>query len=310
MLTKRIVTLLLILSLSTFVFNQQTLADVQSNSIEYCPVYDPLKIFDGGEYYSVSWYPSNITWGFAQQEISGLGSQWGQNSAKISREPSKLEREIIKEAFQSWDRALDTIQFTESVNPRIEIGFIEGGNHSFIYNWLFRQSTDSKKFINQGSIGFNSLDTKIINEGYFSAVAHRRIANILGMGFIETSNPNDSVVKGDLDYIYNRTKGLSLKNIGSRYIPTNYEIGLLRSLYGESTCPSTFGLQFDVERAQQAKVNADLEEARKNFEDAKARADVEAKTTTKKLTISCVKGKTVKKVTAINPRCPSGYKKS
>jgi len=29
----------------------------------------------------------------------------------------------------------------------------------------------------------------------------------------------------------------------------------------------------------------------------------------KKVTITCVKGKLTKKVTAINPKCPSGYKK-
>jgi hypothetical protein len=29
----------------------------------------------------------------------------------------------------------------------------------------------------------------------------------------------------------------------------------------------------------------------------------------KKITIQCVKGKTVKKVTAVKPKCPSGYKK-
>jgi hypothetical protein len=32
-------------------------------------------------------------------------------------------------------------------------------------------------------------------------------------------------------------------------------------------------------------------------------------TTTAKTTISCVKGKTVKKVTGANPKCPAGYKK-
>jgi hypothetical protein len=29
----------------------------------------------------------------------------------------------------------------------------------------------------------------------------------------------------------------------------------------------------------------------------------------KKTTITCVKGKTTKKVTAVNPKCPKGYKK-
>jgi hypothetical protein len=30
--------------------------------------------------------------------------------------------------------------------------------------------------------------------------------------------------------------------------------------------------------------------------------------TSKKTTITCIKGKTIKKVTAVNPKCPSGYK--
>ena len=29
----------------------------------------------------------------------------------------------------------------------------------------------------------------------------------------------------------------------------------------------------------------------------------------KKMTITCVKGKTIKKVTAVKPKCPAGYKK-
>jgi hypothetical protein len=29
----------------------------------------------------------------------------------------------------------------------------------------------------------------------------------------------------------------------------------------------------------------------------------------KKVTITCVKGKEIKKVTAVNPKCPIGYKK-
>jgi hypothetical protein len=42
----------------------------------------------------------------------------------------------------------------------------------------------------------------------------------------------------------------------------------------------------------------------------KAKQDAEAKAAaTKKTTITCVKGKLTKKVTAVNPKCPSGYKK-
>ena len=38
-------------------------------------------------------------------------------------------------------------------------------------------------------------------------------------------------------------------------------------------------------------------------------AQAKTSASTKKITITCVKGKTVKKVTAVNPKCPSGYKK-
>jgi hypothetical protein len=34
-----------------------------------------------------------------------------------------------------------------------------------------------------------------------------------------------------------------------------------------------------------------------------------AKPAKKKITIACVKGKTTKKVTAVSPKCPSGFKK-
>jgi len=36
---------------------------------------------------------------------------------------------------------------------------------------------------------------------------------------------------------------------------------------------------------------------------------IAATTTAKKTIITCIKGKVVKKVTAVKPACPSGYKK-
>ena len=41
-----------------------------------------------------------------------------------------------------------------------------------------------------------------------------------------------------------------------------------------------------------------------------AKQDAEAKSPAlKKKTITCVKGKTNKKITAVNPKCPAGFKK-
>jgi hypothetical protein len=36
---------------------------------------------------------------------------------------------------------------------------------------------------------------------------------------------------------------------------------------------------------------------------------VEVKVANKKITITCIKGKATKKVTAVKPKCPTGYKK-
>jgi hypothetical protein len=62
----------------------------------------------------------------------------------------------------------------------------------------------------------------------------------------------------------------------------------------------------------EAKAAADKAAAEKILSDAKAEAArilAEAKAATKKITITCMKGKLTKKVTAIKPKCPSGYKK-
>lgn len=66
----------------------------------------------------------------------------------------------------------------------------------------------------------------------------------------------------------------------------------------------------------EAKAKADAEARAKADADAKAKADAELQARidainaqNKKVTITCVKGKTSRKVTGINPKCPSGFKK-
>lgn len=58
-----------------------------------------------------------------------------------------------------------------------------------------------------------------------------------------------------------------------------------------------------AKQAAEAKAAADL----KSKQEAEAKAVPAA--VAKKSTISCVKGKLIKKVTAVNPKCPAGYKK-
>jgi hypothetical protein len=64
---------------------------------------------------------------------------------------------------------------------------------------------------------------------------------------------------------------------------------------------------------EEAKAKAEAEARAKAEEEAKAKAESEAKAKLealkKKTAIICVKGKLTKKVTAVKPKCPSGYKK-
>ena len=64
---------------------------------------------------------------------------------------------------------------------------------------------------------------------------------------------------------------------------------------------------------EEARARAEAELKAKQEAEAKARAEAEAKAkleaSKKKITITCIKGKLTKKVSAVNPKCPKGYKK-
>ena len=70
----------------------------------------------------------------------------------------------------------------------------------------------------------------------------------------------------------------------------------------------------ELKAKQEAEAKAKAEAEAKAKAEAEAKAKAEAKASakaaaTKKITITCVKGKTIKKVTAVKPKCPKGYKK-
>ena len=66
----------------------------------------------------------------------------------------------------------------------------------------------------------------------------------------------------------------------------------------------------ELKAKQEAEAKASAELKAKQEAEAKAAAEARAKTeVTKKITITCIKGKLTKKVTGLNPKCPTGYKK-
>jgi hypothetical protein len=67
----------------------------------------------------------------------------------------------------------------------------------------------------------------------------------------------------------------------------------------------------ELKAKQEADAKAAAELKAKQESDAKAASVLKAKAdaASKKSTITCIKGKILKKVTAVNPKCPSGYKR-
>ena len=83
---------------------------------------------------------------------------------------------------------------------------------------------------------------------------------------------------------------------------------------------SKFELEAQAKAAAEFKAMQEAEAKAKLTAELKAKEEAEAKLAAEKLaankavapkksTITCIKGKTTKKVTAVNPKCPSGYKK-
>ena len=78
-----------------------------------------------------------------------------------------------------------------------------------------------------------------------------------------------------------------------------------------SSLTSTAQFSELVAKASEAKSKQDADAKAAAELKAKQDADASAKAAAakKKTTITCIKGKTLKKVTALQPKCPIGYKK-
>ena len=312
------------------------LVPIQQAQAEVCPVYNFQSLFFE-EYYGTKWDNRNgirnITWSANASVI---------HDESVTRSFTLEELEWIRSAFQSWDEALDSVKFSEisqSTQAEIVIGYValtsavnQPGatgywNAWWNNNWRYRAT----------------IKLKVSNTSWFSvksqfihAVQHE-LGNVLGLGDILPTNEFTSTQEDSWQPPFGP-------------IPlSDYDTGMIRQLYGESTCPSTFpntaakaAAELKVKLEAEAKAVAELkakqdaeaaaakaaaelkakEEAEaivaaelKAKQEAEAVAELKAKqeaaakaAATKKTTITCIKGKLTKKVTAVKPKCPTGYK--
>jgi hypothetical protein len=357
----------------------------QQAQAEDCPIYNFQSIFYDDYYPGTKW-----------DNRGGIKNiSWSANASVIHDEPAVRsftpeELEWVRSAFQSWDEALDSVKFsetTQSTQAEIVIGYValtsavnQPGatgywNAWWNNNWRNRATIKLKV----GNTSWFSVKSQFIH-----AVQHE-LGNVLGLGDIKPTNDFASTQEDSWQPPYGP-------------VPlSDYDTGMIRQLYGESTCPSTFPnavakaaaelkakqeaeaatakaaaelkakQEAELKAKQEAEAKAiadaaeqkviqddfnavtssyqklllriydlkikfpsvsnllgieekmlrlpiilgnDLSTAKYNIQSVNASLDASEKVweKTKKTTITCVKGKTTKKVTSIKPKCPSGYK--
>jgi hypothetical protein len=275
-------------------------------SAEECPNYNFSEVFYDDYYPDTPWVRGGqkrvITWSASATLIA---------DESVNRSFTPEEIEWLKIAIATWDSNLNSVEFSfiQGQSADLVIGFVSlisavnqpGATAYWNASW------GSNKLRIQGSIKLRS-DSKFLNtkEGFIHAVQHE-VGNILGLGDIRPNDRFESVLEDPWMPPYGRDT------------LSDFDIGLVRQLYGESTCPSSWKTSSQLEAEAKAKAEAEAKakaeaEAKAKAEaEAKAKAEAEAKAKTevarKKSTITCFKGKLSKKITAVNPKCPAGYKK-
>ena len=370
------VILFALVCINLLVPNQQAQAEV-------CPVYNFQSLFFE-EYYGTKWDNRNgirnITWSANASVI---------HDESVTRSFTLEELDWIRNAFQSWDDALDSVKFSEisqSTQAEIVIGYValtsavnQPGATGYWNAWW------NNTWRNRATIKLKVSNTKWFSakNQFIHAVQHE-LGNVLGLGDILPTNEFASTQEDSWQPPYGP-------------VPLNdYDTGMIRQLYGESTCPSTFPnaaakaaaelkakqeaelkakLEAELKAKQEAELKAKLEAEAKAIADAAAlkviQDDFNAVTSsyqklllriydlkikfprvsnllgieekllrlpiilgsdlstakyniqsvnasldtsekvwekTQKTTITCVKGKLTKKVTAVKPKCPTGFK--
>jgi hypothetical protein len=305
------------LAVVVFLVSLLTSAAINPASAEDCPVIDYSKLnFDKAP--APNWKNSEpvrvITWSSNETFI---------RTDQVSTAFSDIEQSWLEQAFNNYGEVLDSIAFQKvnaSSNPDITIGYTllskgiiptetTGGNFGL---WAF------DRFLQKGAIQlldpklWPSNFTNFRSETTFILSVENEIGNMLGVPDVANG------AKETLVSVYNTSK---FKVYGQSKL-NDYDSAIVRNLYGESTCNSKYtadartkNLAADKIAGQQylAKLAAPTPTPTPTPVVTATATPMPTATATKAVvkatTITCVKGKLTKKVTAVNPKCPTGYKK-
>ena len=129
------------------------------------------------DYFAVRWNKENITWRFAEEQLTTAYSEKEYSLIK----PSKSSITYTKKAFQVWDDAVNSINFKQSENSDnadITIGIVDnipGRNFGFWESvWNENNEITYSTIIIEDNLGGATFLTTIMHE----------IGNVLGLGDI------------------------------------------------------------------------------------------------------------------------------
>ena len=289
---------------------------MQSAKAEDCPTYNFNQIFDEEFYPDLKWQLTN-----GKRVLNWSTNVTTVNKVPVARAFTSEEESWFLSALNAWDMTLDSISFqrvTDAASADFVIGLTELQDDGY---WTVQRDPNNLNGRANGTIQISTTTPVKLGKVGFITTALSELGNLLGLGDIQHSGTPHSVM---LDPDQPPFAVLPLED---------FDIDLMRQFFGESTCHSAWSAELKQAKADYAaaKAKAEAEEkaaaeaaaAAKAAADAKAALDKAATeqkareealraqlgASSKKVTITCIKGKLVKKVTAVNPKCPVGYKK-
>ena len=164
-----------------------------------------------------------ITWTIKSQTVF---------NESITREPTEAEVATIRQGISSWDLQLETVEFQESLSDAalLTIGWVpmssgitQAGALGYWNAWWSGSLIRNKATIKLRDNSLISRDAAAL----LLAVQHE-VGNVLGLGDIVPTTAFDSVQEDPWP------------DLSPRAVLSDFDVRMIRTLYSESTCPSTF----------------------------------------------------------------------
>ena len=150
----------------------------------------------------------------------------------ITREPTEAEAVTIRQGITTWDQQLESVEFQEiSSDPAtLTIGWVsmtsgisQAGALGYWNAWWNGDLIRNRATIKLRDNSLISRDASAL----LLAVQHE-VGNVLGLGDIVPTAAFNSVQEDPWP------------DLSPRAVLSDFDVRMIRTLYGESTCPSTF----------------------------------------------------------------------